>query len=38
MLHPLVNQLRFTRAEWLRALDGVTEEEGIQRLEPMNSR
>lgn len=37
MLHPLVSQLRFTRAEWLRALDGVTEEEGIQRLGLMNS-
>ena len=37
MPHPLVDQLRFTRSEWLRALDGVTEEEACQRLLPMNS-
>ena len=35
--HPLVDQLRFTRAEWLRALDGVPESDGIKRLQPMNS-
>lgn len=37
MTHPLVTQLRFTRSEWLRALDGVTEAEAEQRLMPMNS-
>ncbi|MDP8905300.1 MAG: DinB family protein [Chloroflexota bacterium] len=37
MTHPLVDQLRFTRAEWLRALRGVPEEDGYRRLEPMNS-
>jgi hypothetical protein len=37
MAHPLVDQLRFTRAEWLRALRGVPEEGGFRRLEPMNS-
>lgn len=37
MTHPLVNQLRFTRSEWLRALDGVTETEAQQRFIPMNS-
>lgn len=37
MTHPLVNQLRFTRSEWLRALDGITEEEASRRLLPMNS-
>jgi len=37
MAHPLVDQLRFTRSEWLRALDGVTEEDACQRLMPMNS-
>jgi DinB superfamily len=37
MTHPLVNQLRFTRSEWLRALDGVTAEEGTRRFLPMNS-
>jgi hypothetical protein len=35
--HPLVDQLRFTRSEWLRALEGVTDEDGLRRLEPMNS-
>lgn len=37
MAHPLVEQLRFTRAEWLRALRGVPEEDGFRRLEPINS-
>jgi hypothetical protein len=37
MAHPLVDQLRFTRSEWLRALDGVPEADGVQRLQPMNS-
>jgi hypothetical protein len=37
MPHPLVEQLRFTRAEWLRALRGTPEADGVKRLEPMNS-
>ena len=37
MPHPLVDQLRFTRSEWLRALDGVSDEDARQRLLPMNS-
>jgi DinB family protein len=37
MAHPLVDQLRFTRSEWLRGLEGVPEADGIVRLEPMNS-
>ncbi len=37
MPHPLVDQLRFTRTEWLRALRGVREADGLRRLEPMNS-
>ena len=37
MAHPLVDQLRFTRREWLRALDGVPEADGEKRLQPMNS-
>lgn len=37
MTHPLVEQLRFTRSEWLRALDGVSDEDARQRLLPMNS-
>ena len=37
MPHPLVIQLRFTRSEFLRALEGVTAEEAARRVEPMNS-
>ncbi|CAN5767717.1 hypothetical protein BH23CHL8_BH23CHL8_28630 [soil metagenome] len=37
MPHPLVDQLRFARLQWLRALDGVPEEDALRRLEPMNS-
>jgi len=37
MVHPLVEQLRFTRREWRRALRGVPEADGARRLEPMNS-
>jgi uncharacterized damage-inducible protein DinB len=36
MPHPLVNQLRFTRSEFIRGIQGVTEEEACQRLMPMN--
>lgn len=36
MPHPLVDQLRFTRSEWLRGLDGVSDGEALQRLSPMN--
>jgi len=34
--HPLVDQFRFTRAEWLRGLEGVSEEDGAQHSGPMN--
>jgi hypothetical protein len=34
--HPLVLQLRFTRAEFLRGLRGVSDEDGAVRLGPMN--
>ena len=34
--HPLVTQLRFTRSEFLRCLDGVAGEEARRRFEPMN--
>jgi uncharacterized damage-inducible protein DinB len=37
MPHPLVDQLRFTRSEFLRGLRGVSEEDAGRRLEPMNS-
>lgn len=36
MPHPLVQQLRFTRAELLRALAGVSEDDAQRRLLPMN--
>lgn len=35
--HPLVSQLRFARNEFTRGLDGVSEEDGIRRVGPMNS-
>src|SRR5438034_1928067 len=35
--HPLVDQLRFTRNEWLRGLGGVTEEDAARHFGPMNS-
>lgn len=37
MTHPLITQLRFTRSEWLCALEGVTEAEALRRFESMNS-
>src|SRR5262245_51792046 len=37
MAHPLVDQLRFTRSEWQRALEGVPDADGLKRLQPMNS-
>jgi uncharacterized damage-inducible protein DinB len=37
MTHPVVEQLRFTRSEFQRALKGVTDEEARQRFMPMNS-
>ena len=36
MPHPLVDQLRFTRSEFQRALVGVTDEEARRRFMPMN--
>jgi len=35
--HPLVDQLRFTRSEWLRALRGVTDADGAVHHGQMNS-
>jgi hypothetical protein len=37
MPYPLVDQLRFTRSEWLRGLNGVTEEDGTRHFGQMNS-
>lgn len=36
MSHSLVDQLHFTRSEWLRGLDGMGPEEGTRHLGPMN--
>jgi hypothetical protein len=39
MAHPVVDQLRFTRSEWLRGLRGISEPDALLRLgpNPMNS-
>jgi hypothetical protein len=36
-VHPLVDQLRFTRSEFRRGLRGVPAADGRRRLEPMNT-
>ena len=36
MPHPLVTQLRFARSEFVRCLEGVSPEDGIARIVPMN--
>lgn len=36
MAHPLVDQLRFTRSEWLRGLEGISDEDGSRHFGPMN--
>ncbi|HUF39525.1 MAG TPA: DinB family protein [Anaerolineales bacterium] len=36
MIHPLVRQLHFTRSEFIRGLEGVTDEEARRRFAPMN--
>lgn len=35
-VHPLVTQLRFARREFVRCLEGVSDEDARRRLEPMN--
>ncbi|MCB0126692.1 MAG: DinB family protein, partial [Caldilineaceae bacterium] len=37
MTEPLVTQLRFTRSELARCLQGVSAEDAQRRLKPMNS-
>src|SRR5256885_7721572 len=37
MAHPIVEQLRFTRSEWVRALRGVSEDDANRHLGQMNS-
>ena len=34
--HPLIDQLRFARSEFLRALDGLSDDDARRRLGPMN--
>lgn len=36
MPHPLVDQLRFARFEWMRSLAGIEDADARRRLEPMN--
>jgi len=36
MPHPLVNQLRFARSEFQRCLKGISPEDAVRRLKPMN--
>lgn len=36
MAHPLVQQLRFTRKEFIRGIKGVPEEDARKRLLPVN--
>lgn len=36
MPHPLVDQFRFTRSEWLRGLEGVSPEDAERHFGPMN--
>lgn len=37
MPHHLVNQFRFTRSEWMRTLEGVSEEDGAAHIGRLNS-
>jgi DinB family protein len=36
MAHPLIDQFRFTRREWLRGLEGISEEDAAHHFGPMN--
>ena len=36
MSHPLIDQFRFTRGEWLRGLEGVSEDDGARHFAAMN--
>jgi hypothetical protein len=36
MTHPLIDQFRFTRSEWLRGLAGISDEDGARHFGPMN--
>jgi hypothetical protein len=36
MTHPLIDQFRFTRREWLHGLEGIPEADGSRHFGPMN--
>lgn len=36
MAHPLIDQFRFTRSEWLHGLQGVSEQDAAHHFAPMN--
>jgi len=36
MPHPLIEQFHFTRSEWLRGLQDISEEDGARHFGPMN--
>src|SRR5262245_10129013 len=36
MAHPLIDQFRFTRSEWLRGLEGVSEDDAVRHFGSMN--
>ncbi len=36
MTHPLIDQFRFTRREWLRGLDGIPADDATKHFGPMN--
>lgn len=35
-MHPLVYQLRFARSEFMRCLEGLSAEDAVRRIDPMN--
>ena len=37
MTHPLVTQLRFARREFYRCIEGISAEDAMRRLEPLNA-
>jgi hypothetical protein len=37
MTHPLVEQLRFTRSEFARGLVGLSQDDAMKRIQPMNA-
>jgi hypothetical protein len=36
MVHPIVTQLWFARSEFIRCVEGVSAQDAVERLEPMN--